>query len=170
MCGSSERLRALLLADPERLRILQCVRSLRLPDAWVAAGVVRSAVWDQAHGRPPGRSFGDVDVVWFEPGRDDDDSHEDALRVVAPEFEWSVKNQARMHRRNGDAPYASATDAMRFWPETATATGVRLEDDGSIAIAAPFGLDDLFHHVLRPTPLVATSRAQVFRARLVAKH
>lgn len=31
-----------------------------------------------------------------------------------------VKNQARMHLRNGDRPYQSATDAMRYWPETAT--------------------------------------------------
>jgi hypothetical protein len=25
-----------------------------------------------------------------------------------------------MHMKNGDAPYLSAVDAMRFWPETAT--------------------------------------------------
>ena len=48
MCGSSEALRALLAADPLRLRALECVRGLGLPDAWVAAGAIRSAVWDAA--------------------------------------------------------------------------------------------------------------------------
>ena len=43
------------------------------------------------------------------------------LRALAPGIDWSVKNQARMHLRNGDPPYSGATDAMRHWPETATA-------------------------------------------------
>ncbi|WP_312467639.1 nucleotidyltransferase family protein, partial [Stutzerimonas nitrititolerans] len=37
--------------DPVRLRILRFVSALGLPDCWVAAGFVRSAVWDRQHGR-----------------------------------------------------------------------------------------------------------------------
>lgn len=165
MCALSEALRALLRADPLRMHILRCARSLALPDAWVAAGVVRSAVWDAAHGRPPGRSFGDVDVIWFDPDADRDSSLEASLRAELPTEEWSVTNQARMHAANGDRPSASATDAMSFWPETATAVGVRLEGDDAISIAAPFGLDDLFGLVLRPTPAFAGSRRPIMEGR-----
>ncbi len=52
----------------------------------------------------------------------------------------------------GDAPNASAVDAMRFWPETATAVAVRRTADGPCEIAAPPGLKDLFGLVLRPAP------------------
>lgn len=151
------------------MRILACVRALRLPGGWVAAGVVRSAVWDAAHGRAPGRSFSDVDAIWYAPGRDDDAALERALRALEPGFDWSVTNQASVHTDNGDAPYASAEDAMRYWPETATAVAARLEDDGDIGIAAPFGLDDLFGMVLRPTPAFAGARRAIMECRVAEK-
>ncbi len=165
----AEALRSLLLADPLRLHILTCLRSLALPDAWVAAGVPRSAVWDAAHARPPGRSFGDVDVIWFDPAREDDTAWEAALRAMEPGLDWSVTNQAAMHAANGDPPYTSATDAMRFWPETATAVGIRLERDGAISIAAPFGLDDLFGLILRPTPAFLGTRRAILQRRAQEK-
>lgn len=36
-----------------------------------------------------------------------------------------LRNQEQMHIRNGDQPYSSALDAMRYWPETATAVATR---------------------------------------------
>ncbi len=39
------RLRAIIAADPLRMRVLDLVKALALPDCWVAAGFVRSAVW-----------------------------------------------------------------------------------------------------------------------------
>lgn len=53
---------------------------------------------------------------------------------------------------NGDEAYHSSADAMRFWHETATAIGVRREENEGIQIAAPFGLDALYEGVIRPTP------------------
>ncbi|MBC7801629.1 MAG: nucleotidyltransferase family protein [Gemmatimonadaceae bacterium] len=169
MSGLNEALRALLRADPMRMRIVECLRTLRLPDAWVGAGVVRSAVWDHVHGRPPGRTFADVDVIWFDPSADRDDELDRSMHALEPDILWSVTNQAHIHAANGDPPYVSATDAMRFWPETATAVAVRLEYDDSIGIAAPFGLDDLFGLVLRPTPPFAAARIRIVQQRIVGK-
>ena len=167
-------LRALIATDPARMRVLGLARELGLPDCWVAAGFVRSSVWDHLHGRPPLLAAGaaDVDVIWHDP--DDalparDAALEAALRGRDGTLAWSVKNQARMHTRNGDAPYASATDAMRHWPETATAVGVRLARDGTIDVAAPFGLDDLFGLVVRPTPRFAADKYPLVLERLRTK-
>ena len=82
---------------------------------------------------------------------------------------WSVKNQARMHTRNGDAPYASATEAMRCWPETATAIAVRRNGEEGCEIAAPFGLDDLLSLTLRPTPRFAREKHHAYVERLRTK-
>lgn len=59
---------------------------------------------------------------------------EQQLRSVRPNVPWSVKNQARMHVINGQKPYTSAFDGMSKFPETATAIGVRLLDDGHSAV------------------------------------
>lgn len=82
---------------------------------------------------------------------------------------WSVKNQARMHAQNGDAPYTSATDAMRFWPETATAVAVRRNDEDDCEVAAPFGLADLLGLILRPTPGFTREKREVYEQRLWTK-
>jgi hypothetical protein len=113
-----------------------------------------------------------VDVLWFAPERIDlsqDRRIEALLGRLDSNVEWSVKNQARMHIRNGDAPYVSTTDAMRHWPETATAVAVRRNDGDNCEIAAPFGLDDLFDLILRPTPRFAADKRQLFDDRIRAK-
>jgi uncharacterized protein len=165
-------LQAILTGDPARWRILGLVGSLGLPDCWIGAGFVRNAAWDHAHGRPASCSGADIDVIWFDRGRADaseDSRLEATLRALDPAFDWSVKNQARMHSRNGDAPYASATDAMRYWPETATAVAARRTLHGVCEIAAPLGLDDLFDLRLRPTSKFASERRDLFQDRIDEK-
>jgi len=165
-------LQMLPVHDPLRLEALRTVAALTLPDCWIAAGFIRDAVWGQLHGhgvRPPA---GDVDVVWFDPSMADDDASravETQLRARMPELDWSVKNQACMHRRNRDAPYHSVTDAMRHWPETATAVAARLLPGDMIEINAPFGVDDLFGLRLRPTPAFASEKRAIFQQRVSAR-
>ena len=164
-------LKDLLRSDAPRLEALGAVAALDLPDCWVGAGFVRNAVWDHLHGRPPAFPATDVDVIWFAPERADEEvdrNIERKLSALLPEHAWSVKNQARMHRRNGDTPYRSVADAMCHWPETATAVAARL-DRGRVEISAPLGLDDLFALRLRPTPAFADGKWPVFQQRLLSK-
>ncbi|WP_028536542.1 nucleotidyltransferase family protein [Paludibacterium yongneupense] len=167
-----DRLRELIRADARRMRLLRALRALSLADGWIGAGCVRNAVWDALHGRPPSSPAGDVDVVWFDrartcPGRDL--ALERRLRVLAPGIVWSVKNQSRMHEGNGDAPYRDVCEAMRFWPETATAVAVRLRADDVLEVAAPFGLTDLFAGVVRPTARFRREKRGLFDARVQSK-
>lgn len=166
------QLDAILRADPVRWHLLEVVFDLGLPDCWIAAGFIRNAVWDALHGQPVRPPLGDVDVIWFSPDRVEevhDRRAEQALRIVAPLVDWSVKNQARMHKRNGDAPYESAVDAMRYWPETATALAARRSGTGQLEIASPLGLADLFNLVLRPTQKFAADKRSIYEQRIVSK-
>ena len=72
-----------------------------------------------------------------------------------------------MHLRNDDALYASSSDAMAHFPETATAIGARLGRAG-IQIAAPLGIADLLGLVVRPSPHVA-DKMDIFHARIAEK-
>jgi hypothetical protein len=165
-------LELLLKGDPERSRILRLVQSLGLPDCWIAAGFVRNAVWDFLHGRSTRKPSGDIDVIWFDSkriGRDVDLQLEGRLMDLDSSVKWSVKNQARMHSGNGDAPYLSANDAMRYWPETATAVGVRYNHADDLEISAPLGLEDLFGAIVRPTERFLGEKHRQFEERLHSK-
>ena len=165
-------LTTLLLADPVRMQALLAVQTLALHDGWIGAGFVREAVWDHLHGFSPRPVAGDVDVVFFDKNHcsPDDDRHlEERLQQLTSAFNWSVKNQARMHHHNGNPPYRSTEHALCFWPETATAIAVRIGTSGLIEIIAPYGLSDLFELRLRPTPPFEREKIAIFRQRVVTK-
>lgn len=158
-------------AQPPMLELLRAVASLALPDGWIAAGLLRNAIWDALHGREFSlHQLEDVDVIYFDPMHTELD-HERAverhLRALRPALPWSVKNQARMHLRNGDAPYRNCVHAMWHWPETATAIAARL-GDGKLEVTTAHGARDLLAMRVRPTPRFR-AKLDVYRARLAAK-
>lgn len=137
------------------MKQLEVVASLKLPDCYIAAGFVRNLVWDHMH-RFDNTPLSDVDVIYFDSTQSfNPESIQKQLLTMLPRVNWQVKNQASMHIRNGDEPYTSSTDAMAYWPEKETAIGVRLNEIGSIEVAAPFGVQSLFaghitHNPKRP--------------------
>ncbi|MBF9197651.1 nucleotidyltransferase family protein [Microvirga terrestris] len=161
----------LLEAHAASHALLVYVESLGLPDAWIGAGFIRNSVWDVLHGRSIDvMRLADVDVLFFDS--DDTSKEREAgierrLRVLAPGIPWSVKNQARMHLRNGDVPYRSTLDAVAHWAETATAIAAR-SIRGEVGVMAPYGVDDLLNMIVRPTP-VFEHKIDVYRERVMAK-
>ena len=75
-----------------------------------------------------------------------------------------------MHIRNEDPPYTSAVEAMRYWPETATAVAARRRGIDECEIAAPLGLDDLLNLILRPTPRFIGEKHSIYEERVKAKN
>lgn len=159
---------AILATTPGRLDLLRHVRDLRLPDAWIAAGAVRNAVWDHVHGFIQPTTLNDVDVIWFDPSdasAERDAALEAILRERCPDQVWQVRNQARMHIRNGDPPYRDCLHAMRHWLEIPTAVAARLSLDNRIEVITAFGPDDLLNLTLRPTP-AGLHKLAVFQTRV----
>jgi len=165
-------LQSVLLNDPMRMNALYAVQVLELNDGWIGAGFVRDAVWDHLHGYGQRPVSGDVDVVWFDAKSATsacDSALEERLSQQNSVFNWSVKNQARMHQRNGHQPYRSTENALLYWPETATAIAVRLGATDHVEVIAPYGLDDLFELRLRPTPVFAQHKLAIFSQRVAEK-
>jgi hypothetical protein len=157
--------------QPLLMALLRVVATLTVDDCWIGAGVVRNAVWDYLHDYPVQLVSGsDVDVVYFDPLSVNSDSDliiERRLSEAWIGIPWSVRNQAGMHERNGDAPYRDCEDAIRYWPETATAVAARLRSE-RVQIIAPHGIDDLVHMIVRPTPAFRT-KLSVYERRLASK-
>jgi hypothetical protein len=135
----------ILSARRDVVAILASVAELDLPDCWVGAGLIRNAVWDAVSHNASPQLPSDIDVVYFDrrdAALERDRVLEILLLAAHPGPIWSVKNQARMHERAGEAPYFDTADAISRWPETCTAVAARLVR-GRIEILAPWGLTDL---------------------------
>jgi hypothetical protein len=163
---SAEEIEAFIARQPEMVQLLHAVDALGLPDCWIGAGFVRNAVWDALHGRAPDCTLlNDVDVVFHDradPAAVRDRVLEARLAAHVAGVPWSVKNQARMHTRNHEAPYVDTADALARWPETATAVAVR-PANGAVELLAPHGIGDLIGLLVRPTPAFMSRRDQVAR-------
>jgi hypothetical protein len=165
----------LIKEDLWMMNILRAVQCLNLPDCWVCAGFIRSKVWDYLHDFNNRTLLQDVDVVYFDKNLCDvneETNIEKELRDMIPDVPWSVKNQARMHLRNGDSPYTSSTEAISKFTETATAIGVSLDSQNELILTAPCGIDDLINLVVSPTPYIvnnAAKKAEIYENRLKTK-
>jgi hypothetical protein len=157
--------------NPGMMRCLAALAAHGPAGAWIGAGFVRNAVWDHLSGLdtealPPS----DLDVVFHDPAiatAEQDARIEAALCTAAPDLPWSVRNQARMHERNGHRPYSDVADALTHWAETAAAIAARLGPQG-VEILAPFGVEDVLEMIIRPTPAFRT-KPEIPLARLEAK-
>ncbi|WP_311764850.1 nucleotidyltransferase family protein [Paenibacillus agricola] len=135
---------------------LSIIRDLNLPDSYIAAGYIRNYIWDVLHDFPERTPLNDIDVVYYNPDELDEENektYEQKLKRETGNSLWSVKNQARMHIKNGDQPYHSIEDALSQWPETATAIGVKLENDNRVSVVCPYGLEDIFEFRVKKSPL-----------------
>lgn len=140
--------------DAWRTEALAIAADMGLPDWCLAAGFVRNLVWDKTHGFAKTTPLNDIDLVYFNPCDTTEarDLHIERVLNEHADFPWSVKNQARMHRRNADRPYTSTADAMRYWVEVETAVGARLDRHGKIELVAPFGLNALMAGTVTMNP------------------
>lgn len=165
-----DRIIALFAADKARLNLLACVRSLNLPDCYLAAGFVRNFVWDHLHDKSIPTPLNDIDVIYFDSSESNPDQfkvYESRLKAMMPHLNWQVRNQAFMHIRNNDQPYVSSLDAMRYWPEKETAIGIRMLADDTLACVSAFGIASLFNLQITHNPKRLKS---VFEQRLNSKN
>ena len=142
------------------INAFKIVRELALPDWFIAAGAIRNTVWNYLHGYTTQSHQRDIDVIYYDISDmegDKERSSEGILKIKSPDLIWEVTNQARAHlfKENLNShlqQVSSSCESLRYWSETATCVGVRLEKDDSLTICAPYGLDDLFNLVVRPIP------------------
>ncbi|KGR77420.1 nucleotidyltransferase family protein [Ureibacillus manganicus] len=138
--------------DTYILSILKAVEKLNLIDAWVCAGLIRNKIWDILHNTKT--PINDIDVIYFnssDTSWETEKQLENELRILLPNEPWSVKNQARMHLKNGFNPFTSSYDGVAHFPETPTAIAMRICKK-EFEILAPYGTQDLFELKVRPTP------------------
>ena len=157
------------------MAVLIIIRNLGLKDSWLAAGSVRNFIWNLLSDQSPFDRETDVDVIFFDPAI----SYEDTLCIECklkedfPQYQWELKNQVYMHQHSPHtSPYASSRDAMSKYPERCTAVGLRLNEDSTLELFAPYGLEDILKFQVSPTPhfLENEDRMKLYQERLSKKN
>jgi hypothetical protein len=152
---------AIIRSDPGLMDLLHRLRPIRLPQWRLVAGCLYQTVWNVLTNRPRRNGIKDYDLIYFDPADLSWEAEDAVIRLVATATQdclgpVEVRNQARVHlwfeTRFGCAypQLVCADEALLYYASVVHAVGVRLEDDGRLDIAAPFGLDDLFTMVIRP--------------------
>ena len=161
--------------NPDMMAILTIIRGLGLQDSWLAAGSVRNFIWNLLSDKSPFDRETDVDVIFFDPAI----SYEDTLGIERklkenfPQYQWELKNQVYMHLHSSHtAPYTSSRDAMSKYLERCTAVGLRLNEDSTLELFAPYGLEDIMNFQVSPTPhfLDNEDRMKLYQERLSKKN
>jgi hypothetical protein len=159
------RLDAIVRGSPRLMQVLDIARDLALPDWRIVSGAVYQTVWNSLTGREPDYGIKDYDLFYFDAADISYEAEDVDIKRAAAAYpaELSplveVRNQARVHlwfeAHFGEpyTPVSCADEALARFVAPAFAVGVRLEANGRLDFAAPFGLDDLFAMRLRPNPL-----------------
>lgn len=149
-------------------RVFQVLKEINLPsEYYVGAGCITNTVWNDISGYPLEYGISDIDIVYYDLEDMTDDSEKLLKNLLKSHFgdlpyKLDVKNQARVHLWYESKfgfpikPYCSLEAAIDSWPTTATALGVRKEQNESYKIYAPYKLNDLFSMVVRPNKLMVT--------------
>lgn len=145
----------MLLANSPISTVLPAIAQVNLPNWWLAGGAVRNTVWRMLFGNDCNLIIKDFDIAFFdaEGDRSQELAAKTTLTKQFPNDQFDVKNQASFARwRFGRKTYTSTEDGITNWLHTATAVGVRLDTQGKWQFFTPYGLDDLFDGIIRPTP------------------
>ncbi len=156
------------------MAVLEGLRDMALPDAWLVSGAIYNAVWNLLTDRPGLTGVKDIDLIYFDGA---DLSYEAEDRVIkAAEMRFAdlplpveVRNQARVHLWFPEkfgivvTPLTHSRQALLRYASRTHAVAVRLEADGALTIDAPFGLDDLF--AFRITPNTALNNRAAHEAK-----
>ncbi|MGE7921250.1 nucleotidyltransferase family protein [Viridibacillus sp. NPDC093762] len=152
MTNYENQLKEIVKNDDYIISLLKAVEQLNLNDAWISAGLIRNKVWDVLHNI--NTPINDIDVIYFDStdtSWETEKNLEKKLGILVPNQPWSVKNQARMHMKNGFLPYNSSFDGVAHFTEIPTAIAVKI-CHSELKIMAPYGLEDLFEKIVKPTP------------------
>ncbi|MGT2755294.1 nucleotidyltransferase family protein [Streptococcus ovis] len=155
---TEKEIRCALFKDKDIRKILQILVELQLKDSWICAGTVRNFIWN---------------LLSNQEGFDKETCQiELELKKKYPQYKWEVKNQVYMHVHSPNTlPYTSSQDAITKYPETCTAVGIRLSNDGELELFCPYGLESITSFAVRPTPhfQVDEKRMVTYRQRLAKK-
>jgi uncharacterized protein len=179
--AASARLERIVRADPCLMDLLYTAREMNFPQWRVVAGCIYQTVWNVLTGRSHGTGINDYDLIYFDSSDVSEEVEaaiEKSVQSRLPGFPApiEVRNQARVHLWFEDhfgiayPPLRSADEGITRYASATHAVGIRLMQDDTLDVFAPFGLQDIFTMTIRPNyalPNQKTHERKAARAKSV---
>jgi len=143
----------MLTATEDSIRSLSDENSENIVNTLASAKLALEQLYESGKGQFPREEALDDLMKIVDSDRSQELTAKASLTAQFPDYKFDVKNQASFARwRPGRRPYSSTEHGVTDWLHTATAVGVRLDEQGQWQLFTPYGLDDLFNGIIRPTP------------------
>lgn len=176
-----QALKDIIVSEPLLMEVLAGLRSLDLPDSWLVAGAIYNIVWNRLTGQPSLHGVKDIDLFYCDARDLSYEAEDFEIRRVAALFAHlsvpvELRNQARVHlwfpQKFGVevAPLVSSEESLLRYASKTHAVAARLDENGALQIAAPFGLDDLFSFRIVPNPVIENKVAHTAKAERAKRH
>ncbi|WP_197056044.1 nucleotidyltransferase family protein [Flavobacterium sp. AED] len=149
--------------------IIQTIGLISSENLMLTGGSLRNVIWNFQHYYREEYELEDCDIIFYNTSNLSkvyEETIKNKLEYLNPDINWSVKNQARMHIRNGHNPYKGIYDALTAFPETCSAVAI----DKNWNIISPYGLDDLINLIVKPTPFCIENEIEVYHRRIKKKN
>ncbi len=157
------------------MQVFNNVRSFDFESYYIGAGCITQTIWNYLTNRPLNYGITDIDIIYFD---DHDLSYEAEDKVIRKGIQLfsdipikiDIKNQARVHLWYKDRfgielnPFQTIEEAIDTWPSTATAFGVRNDNNEKWQVYAPFGFNDLFDLTVRANKRLITKEIYMNKA------
>jgi hypothetical protein len=169
------------LSNPINRAILQRLPLLGVAQPHLVAGCLFQSFWNVKSDRPVRDGIKDYDIFYFDDADLSYEAEDAVVRRASILFAdldvlIDVKNQARVHlwfkqRFGKDYPkLQSAADGIDRFQVRGACLGVTPKGDGSIALHATYGVEEISEGILRRNPLCPDGdryliKAESYRAR-----
>lgn len=157
------------------MEVLTALRDDGLPEHLLVAGAIYNLVWNRLTGRPDLTGINDIDVFYFDDGDLSYKAEDIVIQRFARRFAHlplpvQIRNQARVHlwfeQKFGSpfSPLTSSAEMLGRYASKTHAVAAHLKDNDTLALHAPFGLDDIFSLRITPNPVLANKTAHDAKA------
>ena len=155
----NEKFVSIIKKNKDLMLILDYIKSLNLPNFYIAAGAVFQTIWNYYDNKPLNYNIKDIDIIYYDSNnlsKEDEKKLEYNISQYFKDmnYEFDVHNEARMHlwkkeneNKNIDQ-YKNSEDAIDQWIATVHAIGITKKNN-DIEIYAPYGLSDIFSRTIR---------------------
>lgn len=162
-------------SEPLLMEVLRGLRDTALPDWLLVAGSIYNVVWNRLTGRPALTGVRDIDVFYFDDSDRSYEAEDAVIKHLGRQFAHlplpvEPRNQARVHLwfpQKFNQPFAPLTSSAEMLGRYASKThsvAARLEDDDTLGIVAPFGLNDIFSFRIVPNRVLQNEPAHTAKA------
>lgn len=153
-------LKNIIFQNKRLSEILSILQGSNLQNYYVSSGCINQTIFNYYHGYDLNKGIEDIDIIYYD--KDISIEKEEKTRqylnslFINMDISFDIINEARTHlwfKKDygyNIEPYQSVEEAISTFGATVSCIGVRLEK-GEFIVYAPYGLNDLFKMVIRPT-------------------